>query len=35
VFEDRRFAPTRNEIRLRFTEPEVPFQFTIEGKPDH
>ncbi|WP_207001584.1 hypothetical protein [Trinickia mobilis] len=32
AFEDRRFAPVRNEIRLRFTHPEVPFQFSIQDK---
>lgn len=32
TFEDRRFAPTLNEIRLRFTRPEIPFQFSIQDK---
>jgi hypothetical protein len=32
TFEDRRFAPTLDEIRLRFTRPESPFEFSIEGK---
>lgn len=32
TFEGRRFAPTLNEIRLRFTRPEIPFQFSIQDK---
>lgn len=32
TFEDRRFTPVHNEIRLQFTHPDVPFQFSIEGK---
>jgi hypothetical protein len=32
TFEDRRFAPTLDEIRLRFTRPEIPFQFSIQDK---
>jgi hypothetical protein len=32
TFEDRRFTPTLSEMRLRFTQPEIPFQFSIEGK---
>lgn len=32
AFEGRRFTPVLNEIRLRFTHPEVPFQFSIQDK---
>jgi hypothetical protein len=32
TFEDRRFAPTLNEIRLRFTHPEIPFEFSVEDR---
>jgi hypothetical protein len=31
TLEDRHFAPTFNEIRLRFTETEIPFRFSIDG----
>ncbi len=29
AFEDRRFVPTLNEIRLQFRQPEIPFQFSV------
>ncbi|MGV2291754.1 hypothetical protein AAHK20_23790 [Trinickia sp. YCB016] len=32
TFEDRHFAPVLNAIRLRFTHPEIPFQFSIQEK---
>ncbi|WP_296228377.1 hypothetical protein [Ralstonia sp. UBA689] len=30
VFEHQRFVPIQKEVRLRFTHPEVPFQFEIQ-----
>jgi hypothetical protein len=32
AFEKRRFTKTRDEIRLRFTEPEIPFRFSIQSR---
>jgi hypothetical protein len=32
TFEDRRFTPILNEIRLRFSQPEIPFRFSIQDK---
>lgn len=32
TFENQRFVPVPNEIRLRFTRPEIPFQFSAEQK---
>ncbi|CAN0617658.1 conserved exported protein of unknown function [Burkholderia multivorans] len=32
TFENRRFVPALNAIRLRFTRPEIPFQFSVEEK---
>jgi hypothetical protein len=31
TFQDRRFIPTHTEIRLRFDQPEIPFQFSVEN----
>ncbi|WP_019447352.1 hypothetical protein [Cupriavidus sp. BIS7] len=30
TFEDRRFVPALNEIRLLFKQPEIPFQFSVQ-----
>ncbi|TKC83645.1 hypothetical protein FAZ69_24120 [Trinickia terrae] len=32
TFENQRFVPALYEIRLRFTRPEVPFQFSVQDK---
>lgn len=32
TFQDQRFIPTRNEIWLRFDQPEIPFRFSVEDK---
>jgi len=32
TFENQRFVPALNEIRLRFTRPEIPFQFSVVEK---
>lgn len=32
TLEDRRFVPTHKEIRIRFNQPEIPFQFSVQGK---
>ncbi|RQZ46757.1 hypothetical protein [Burkholderia sp. Bp9099] len=32
TFEKRRFVPALNEVRLRFTRPEIPFQFSVQGE---
>lgn len=30
TFDDRRFVPTAREIRLRFSQPDIPFRFSIQ-----
>ncbi|CAB3764205.1 hypothetical protein [Paraburkholderia solisilvae] len=32
TFEHRHFSKTDDEIRLRFTEPEIPFRFSVEDR---
>lgn len=32
AFEKKRFVPVLNDIRLRFVRPDVPFQFSVQGK---
>jgi hypothetical protein len=32
TFEKRRFTKTDDEIRLRFTEPEIPFRFSVQSR---
>jgi hypothetical protein len=32
TFEDRHFTRSHNEIRLRFSQPEVPFTFSVQDK---
>lgn len=32
TFEDPRFVRTRHEIQLRFSQPEIPFRFSIQNK---
>jgi hypothetical protein len=32
TFEDRRFTPILNKIRLRFSHPEIPFQFSTQNR---
>ncbi|QYD69041.1 hypothetical protein KZJ38_01170 [Paraburkholderia edwinii] len=32
TFEKRRFAKTDDEIRLRFTDPEIPFRFSVQSR---